>query len=384
MDATLADILPRDAAFDPASDAAFFAAVPARWGVALLCDASGGALQLLCAKNLRATLRRRLEAPDESLPAAPSKRVDYRELVRSARWARVDSEFEMDLVYVDAARLAFPAHWRRLVPERSAHFVGIDPDDRAPDLVRNTTPTMKGHVFGPFSDRAKADRWAETVRDAFDLCRYRNILAQAPRGRACAYKQMNKCPAPCDGSISMDDFRANNVRPAIEAARDPSASVARLNDEMRAHAVALEFEQAGRAKQRAATIESLSAGGVRPIESFRYVGVQPGARKGTAKLFLATIDGVAEVAAVLDEATPLDDVAAVLYRASVPHSAWPRDLLLGTLCFHLAGAKTAARFIERDRLDATALRVMLKAAMKVEAKVDDAEPVRETRLQASL
>lgn len=385
MDSTLADILPRHAAFDPARDAEFFAAVPARWGVALLCDGAGEPLQLLCAKNLRATLRRRLELPDESVPAGPSKRIDYRELIRSARWQRVDSEFEMDLVYIDAARSAFPAHWRRLVPDRAAYFVGIDPDQSAPDFVRDSTPAMAGHVFGPFADKAKADRWAESVRDAFDLCRYRNILAQAPRGKACAYKQMNKCPAPCDGSISMDAFRERNIRPAIAAAVDPAALVTSLNAEMRQHAAALEFEQAGRAKARAAAIESLATGAnraVRPIEDFRFVAVQPAARKGTAKLFLATATGVAEIAGIVGDAAPFAAIAELLDRAVVPTSPWPRDLLLGTICFHLGGAKTASRFIERDRLTETTLREMLRAAMKVEAKVDEAsEPVRETRLQ---
>ena len=37
--------------------------VPARWCVCLLIDVDGGALQLLCAKNLRAMLKRRLGAP---------------------------------------------------------------------------------------------------------------------------------------------------------------------------------------------------------------------------------------------------------------------------------------------------------------------------------
>ena len=385
MESSLGNILPREATFEPARDAEFFAAIPARWGVALLCDAAGEPLQLLCAKNLRATLRRRLEAPDDCTPAAPSKRVDYRELVRGARWQRVDSEFEMDLVYVDAARAAFPAHWRRLVPDRAAYFVAIDPDDRAPDFARDASPAMKGQVFGPFADKAKADRWADDVRDAFDLCRYRNILAQAPLGRACAYKQMNKCPAPCDGSISMDAFRANNVRPAIAAASDPSAIVATLNGDMRRHAAALEFERAGKAKARAAAIEALASGAnraVRPIEDFRFVSVQPAARKGTAKLFVATAAGVAEIAGLVGDAATFAEVVAIVDRASVPAAAWPSDLLLGTICFHLGGAKTGARFIERDRLIEGTFREMLRAAMKVEAKTEEvSEPVRETRLQ---
>jgi len=47
----------------------------------------------------------------------------------------------------------------------------------------------------------------EIAEDAFDLCRYYNVLVEAPGARACAYKEMGKCPAPCDGSISMEQYR---------------------------------------------------------------------------------------------------------------------------------------------------------------------------------
>ena len=387
MDATLAEVLPAVARFEPESEVAFFGELPAKWCVALLSDASGQPLQLMCAKNLRATLRRRLESADPTNPpSSPTKRIDYRELVRSVRWRRVDGEFEMDFAYVEGARQAFPAHWRRLVPERSAWFVACDADASVPDFVRDTTPDMPGQVFGPFADRSKADRWIDAVRDAFDLCRYRNILAQAPHGRACAYKQMNKCPAPCDGTITLDAFREHNVRPAVAAMRDPSIVLETLTATMQRHAIDLEFEQAGRAKARAAAIANLSSGafkGVRPIEAFRYVTVQPGPRKGTARVFLVTLDAVVEVAGILDGTVPLSMVEAALDRAPLTASDWPADVLLGTICHHLGGTKSSTRFVERERLDQIALSALLKAAMKIETAADDAEPVRETRLQLS-
>ena len=246
MDDPLEPILRHAAAFDPAADAdAFFAAIPGKWCVALLCDAADRPLQLVCAKNLRAMLRRRLSVPiaTPETPATPTKRVDYRDLVRSVRWQRVDSEFEMDLVYIEAARVAFPAHWRRLVPERSAYFVRLDLEHPHPDFTRETGVDRDGRLFGPFTDKAKADRWADQIRDAFDLCRYRNILAQSPDGRACPYKQMNKCPAPCDGTITLDDYR-NRVRGAIDAVTSPGETAGRWTAQMRQHAMDLAFEQA--------------------------------------------------------------------------------------------------------------------------------------------
>ena len=51
--------------FEPAGDfEAFARTVPARWAVYLLSDAEGRPVQLLCVKNLRYSLRRRLGRDD--------------------------------------------------------------------------------------------------------------------------------------------------------------------------------------------------------------------------------------------------------------------------------------------------------------------------------
>src|SRR5688572_1349243 len=90
--------------FDPAGDfEAFAKSVPARWAVYLLADVDDRPVQLLCVKNLRYSVKRRL-GPGEP-DAAPSKRVDYRDLVRRVHWRRVDSAFEADWVYYEVARL---------------------------------------------------------------------------------------------------------------------------------------------------------------------------------------------------------------------------------------------------------------------------------------
>ena len=38
-----------------------------------------------------------------------------------------------------------------------------------------------------------------------DLCRKHDILVQAPTGQACVYHEMGRCPAPCDGSMTLEE-----------------------------------------------------------------------------------------------------------------------------------------------------------------------------------
>src|SRR5437763_8448790 len=71
-----ATLLERHATFDPSGDfEAFVRSAPAKWVVYLLADADQRPVQLLCVKNFRASLRRRLGG-DETI--GPSKKVNYR------------------------------------------------------------------------------------------------------------------------------------------------------------------------------------------------------------------------------------------------------------------------------------------------------------------
>src|SRR4051812_12275173 len=90
-------ILPQRVDFDPASNDLenFLKLVPAKWVVYLMTDADDRPVQLLCVKNLRYSLERRL---GDGEAIGLSKRVNYRELVRHIHWRRVYSAFEADVV----------------------------------------------------------------------------------------------------------------------------------------------------------------------------------------------------------------------------------------------------------------------------------------------
>src|SRR5262245_57276152 len=131
-------------------------AIPARWCVMMLTDADDQPVQLLCAKNVRALLRRRLSGADET--EGPSRKIDYRSLVRGASWRRVDSTFEMDLIYLEAARTFFPDRWKKIIPQRTALFVAIDASATFPKFQIVTDPTKShGAIFGPFTEKSRAE-----------------------------------------------------------------------------------------------------------------------------------------------------------------------------------------------------------------------------------
>lgn len=375
----IAAILDRLADFDPAGDFdAFVRSVPAKWVVYLLVDAADQPVQLLCVKNLRYSLKRRLGG-DETIGL--SKRVDYRQLVRRVYYKRVDSAFEADWVYYEAARLAFPQTYQGMVGFRPAWFVHVNPDAKFPRFVKTADlSTTTGRHIGPVEDKHAAQRLIELAEDSFDLCRYYNILVEAPHGRACAYKEMGKCPAPCDGSIGVDQYR-RMVEWAADTLVDPSREVAAHTTRMKQAAGALKFETAGRIKQLIDQLSQLGKGPFRHVgllSDFAYVSLQHGPSRGCANVFLITPGRIDPLLCLIDiPERPADILRHLLAEAAVRMTP-AVDMIgaerIGIVSHHLFSAKaTHGAFLPMRSIDEKSFQKAYRDVLKqkVAEETDD-------------
>jgi excinuclease ABC subunit C len=318
-------ILDNHIAFDPAADLdAFLRQVPAKWAVYLFSDANDQPVQLLCVKNLRYSLKRRLHGEDATL----SKRIDYREIVRKVSWRRVDSAFEADWVYHDVARQVFPETYRGMVGFRPAWFIHVDPDAKFPRWTKTIQLQDKGGLFfGPVEDKHAAARLIELIEDAFDLCRYFNVLIEAPHGRACAYKEMGKCPAPCDGSISMEQYR-RVIEWSAQTLADPREMIRQQMERMNSAAAELRFETAGKIKGFIDQLKQFDKGAFRHtrlLGDFGYVSLQPGPRSGQVKLFLIHGGQIVEIAALTAEPSQASELLRTIYLTAENLAQIPLD-----------------------------------------------------------
>jgi DNA polymerase-3 subunit epsilon len=269
-------------------------------------------------------------------------RVDYRDLVRRIHWRRVDSAFEADFAYWTAARSLFPNSYQGMMANRPAWFVHVDPSARFPRYVRTTDISTAGEqLIGPIEEKQGAQKLIQLAEDAFDLCRYYNVLTEAPRGKACAYKEMGRCPAPCDGTVSMDRYRAM-IAASCQAMVDPSAEVAAETRRMTEAAAELKFEQAGRIKGRIDLLSQFAAGPfrhARRIEEFQFLAVQRGPRAGTAKLFLVTPGSVEEVEGLIAEPKSSSDLLREILSLAADRARLPLDATaaerVGLVAHHL-------------------------------------------------
>ncbi len=263
--------------------------IPAKCAVYLLAGAGGETLLLGTVGNLRAALQRRL---GEEMAEGQTKRVVYSQICSRIYWRVVHSPFAANWWYWKIARQLFPGNYRELIGWQGTWWVGVEKDAAFPKLRRTQAPDDAAMKYaGPIRDKRAAGSLVETVEDLFDLCRYHHVLVQAPHGKACAYKEMGKCPGPCDGSVPMEWYR-EQIQEAFRFVADwgwRREWLGRQEGEMRELAARLEFEKAGRVKQRlvrAAMIEGEAYGHVGALEDFSFVALEPGKGKNRVEVWL--------------------------------------------------------------------------------------------------
>ncbi|HVX86118.1 MAG TPA: hypothetical protein VH253_15145 [Phycisphaerae bacterium] len=287
--------------------------VPAKGAVYLLmgCEEEGVAgeekpLLLATVGDLRSALKRRLDdgaaavaAAEESVEAGAAghtRKIPYHRLCTRVAYRVVHSPFAANWAYLGAARALHPTNYRELLSFQPTWWVMVNPRDAFPRLRPAQAVGQSGGALyaGPIRDRSAAGRLIDAVEDLFDLCREYPTLQLAPHGRACAYKEMGKCPAPCDGSVQMAWYH-RQIGAAWAFVTDPAARQRWTEEQeaaMREAAARLEFERAGRIKSRIGRGGFLDEGGrggpyawLGRLEEFSFVCVQPGRGRRVAEVY---------------------------------------------------------------------------------------------------
>ncbi len=140
-------------------------------------------------------------------------------------------------------RSRFPekVHWLKLTNEPWPRL----------SLVRRVLDDDADYL-GPFSSRKRAEKSLAALYEAFPVRQCSGRLPLAPSRSACVLAEMDRCLAPCDGSVDVDtyavmvrDLRDNLLHRADEVVDAISARMSALSAEER-------FEDAGQHRDRLA------------------------------------------------------------------------------------------------------------------------------------
>jgi DNA polymerase-3 subunit epsilon len=265
------------------ADLAPLPGVPA---VYLLVDGAGRPVLLATTQHLRRLAISRLTDPDRP----KTGKADLAEIVRGVRWRPVLAPFEGRWWYYRLARRMYPRDYRRLVGFGPAWFLHIDWQRPVPEpRVSERVWRDPGAFIGPWPARTQCQQALEGLWDLFDLCRHPEQVRRTPHGERCAYAEMGRCDAPCDGSVPLTAYTERCRRAWAFAAGGVADWIAATEDAMRAAAAELAFERAGLLKQQLAFARKWQSDWtprVRPLERLNFLLCVAATRRKAWKLFL--------------------------------------------------------------------------------------------------
>jgi hypothetical protein len=274
----------------------------------LVLEAAGATPVLIATTgDLRERLRVRLGLGEGDAPGALGLRgrTDYAAVVRSAWAAAAGSSFETELAYLTIARRLMPMAYRTVIERWRAWFVHVEPGAEFPQLRKTNLVGLAsarraggagsregerrnliegGLLLGPIVGKDPAGRLIERLTDGFDLCRFQAILVQAPKATACAYKEMGRCPAACDGSESMTTYRERVRRAMTSFGPAAGESAAALQTEMTIAAAAGDYALAARHKRAMELVNDAKLGSLGLLTRQRAVMLLPGVVAKTVRV----------------------------------------------------------------------------------------------------
>ena len=116
-------------------------------------------------------------------------------------------------------------------------------------LVRKVAEDGADYL-GPFASRRTAEKCVAALHEAFPIRQCTDRLPLHPSRSACALAEMGRCLAPCDGSVSTQQYAdlVSRVRDAVRS--DPDALVEAITRRMTRLAEQERFEEAGVHRER--------------------------------------------------------------------------------------------------------------------------------------
>lgn len=217
-------------------------AFPTNPGVYLMKDSEGDVIYIGKAKHLRNRVKQYFVPGRDGRPMIPY----LVEKIFSIETIIVSSEKEALLLEDTLIKKHQPKYNILLKDDKSYISLKISPKQEWPtlQLVRyKGKPPTDGLYFGPYMNVSVARQLLDLSQKLFPLrkCTDREIKL----GKPCFYYQIKRCPGPCAGKITKEEYELS-VKRTIQFLRGQDKEVLKgLYNEMSKASDALEFEKAG-------------------------------------------------------------------------------------------------------------------------------------------
>ena len=243
-------------------------AVPTLPGVYLWKDASGQVIYVGKAKQLRARMRQYVNFQDDR--AKIPMLVDQ---IESFEYIVVGNEHESLVLEKNLINQYSPFFNADFKDDKSYPFIALTKGDVFP-AIKYTREKHRSDTryFGPYTDSRAARRMVDIARRVVPICAsscadWRHLKRRLEKdplallsqeSRPCFDCHVGIGPGACCGRITPEDYARHVKRIERFLSGNHREFVEELSEEMRDAAGELDFERAGRIKQRIDTINSLT------------------------------------------------------------------------------------------------------------------------------
>jgi len=223
--------------------------LPASPGVYLFKDDSGKVIYVGKALNLRSRVRAYFNETD------PRPQIRFlRPKIKDIDFMLTDTEKESLILENNLIKKYQPRYNLRLRDDKTFYHLKLTTSEKFPRLLLARRPDKSQDlVFGPFASSAAVHETMHLLLKIFPLRRCTTRKFQT-RSRPCINFEIGKCPGPCAGRISEPDYQ-KSVQQALKFLRgDGKELVSELEAEMQTASSRMEFEKAGRVRDRCRAI----------------------------------------------------------------------------------------------------------------------------------
>ncbi|MGI8751126.1 MAG: excinuclease ABC subunit UvrC [Acidimicrobiales bacterium] len=216
-------------------------------------DGDGRVIYVGKAKSLRSRLSNYFGNPAH-LPPRTAQMVASAETVE---WIQVRNDVEAVMLEYSLIKQHKPRFNVRLRDDKSYPFLAVTVSDEWPRaMVRRGARTKGSRYFGPYAHAYAIRETLDSLLRTFPIrtCSDNKLRTHQRQGRPCLLFHIEKCSGPCIEAIDRDVY-GDLVSELVNFLDGDTAPVVhRLEEEMHEAAQGLEFERAGRLRDRLAAV----------------------------------------------------------------------------------------------------------------------------------
>ncbi len=191
-------------------------------------------------------------------PKAGSRLIDLSTLAERIEIWYTPSRLEQTLNFYSLAKLHFGDTYKKIVRLPSPPYLKVLLNNPFPRTMITSRLSGKENLFfGPFRNRAEADRWESEALDFFQIRRCEEELDPNPDHPGCIYGEMNQCMRPCQDVVGINEYSSEVKRLTdfiVTQGHSLQEAVAHARDRASEN---LEFEEAARQHRRFEKVEAL-------------------------------------------------------------------------------------------------------------------------------